>query len=104
MKTNLLNKHLSLAKARKPRHAIERLEDRLAPAAFTVPTTADSGAGSLRQAILNANLDAVFDTIVFNIPGPGAHTIQPITALPNVTTPMTINASTEPGYTDQPLI
>src|SRR5262245_27377193 len=48
---------------RKPgaRPSVEALEDRLAPAVFTVVTTADNGsdtaplAGSLRAAIVNAN-------------------------------------------------
>ena len=36
--------------------------------AATVTTTADSGAGSLRQAILDANATTADDTIDFNIP------------------------------------
>jgi hypothetical protein len=39
-----------------------------APATFVVTTTSDSGAGSLRQAILDANANAGADTITFNIP------------------------------------
>src|SRR5262249_42415596 len=49
------------------------LEDRLAPATFVVSNILDSGAGSLRQAILDANAlagadDIVFDAGVFNTP------------------------------------
>ena len=40
-------------------------------ATYTVTTTADSGAGSLRQAILDANANAGADTIAFDIPGSG---------------------------------
>jgi hypothetical protein len=40
-------------------------------ATYTVLNTNDSGAGSLRQAITAANLDAISDTIAFNIPGSG---------------------------------
>ncbi|MCA9431079.1 MAG: hypothetical protein KC940_11280, partial [Candidatus Omnitrophica bacterium] len=41
-------------------------------ATLTVTTTADSGAGSLRQAILDANASTgVLDVIQFNIPGDG---------------------------------
>jgi hypothetical protein len=36
---------------------LEGVEDRLAPATFTVANTNDSGAGSLRQAILDAKRD-----------------------------------------------
>src|SRR5262245_23104955 len=49
------------------------LEDRLPPAAFTVTNTLDSGPGSLRQAILDANAlagadDIVFDAVAFASP------------------------------------
>jgi predicted outer membrane repeat protein len=45
-------------------------------ATFVVTTTADSGAGSLRQAILDANANADKDSIVFDLPGPGPHVID----------------------------
>ena len=66
-------------------------------AAFTVTTTADSGPGSLRQAILDANANAGADTISFAIPGAGVHTISPVTALPNITQPVTIDGYTQTG-------
>ena len=46
---------------------IEPLEARIAPASFLVTTIADSGPGSLRQAILDANTQAGPDQITFNI-------------------------------------
>lgn len=47
-------------------------------ATFVVTTTADSGAGSLRQAITSANATpAVADNINFNLAGAGPHTPQP---------------------------
>ena len=53
----------------------------LAPAAtFTVINTNDSGTGSLRQALLDANGNPGLDTIAFNIPGAGPHTIQPVSS------------------------
>ncbi len=64
---------------------------------FTVTTTADSGAGSLRQAILDANTAVGADTIAFNITGSGVHTIAPATALPAITSPVTINGYTQSG-------
>jgi len=76
----------------------------LAAATFTVTTTADSGAGSLRQAILDANAAAGADTIVFAIPGSGVHTIAPTSGLPSVTGPTTLDATTQPGYAGAPLI
>ena len=44
---------------------IVRLEDRTAPAVFTVTTLADSGAGSLRQAVLDANAAGGADEVQF---------------------------------------
>lgn len=96
-------------------HAPETLESRIAPAAmiFTVTTTADSGAGSLRQAIMDANANAGVDEIHFDISGSGAHTIlvgktsgigQISSALPAITEGVLIDGTTEPGYTGTPLI
>ncbi len=64
---------------------------------FTVTNTDDSGAGSLRQAILDANAAAGADSIAFNIVGSGVHTIVPVTALPAITGPVTIDGYTQPG-------
>lgn len=66
-------------------------------ATFAVTNTNDSGADSLRQAILDANASAGLDTIAFNIPGAGPHTIQPLSALPNITDPVVIDGYTQPG-------
>jgi hypothetical protein len=66
-------------------------------ATFTVTTTADSGAGSLRQAILNANNTPAADTINFNIAGAGIKVISPLTALPSITAPLTIDGYSQPG-------
>ena len=46
---------------------LEHLEDRTTPATFTVVNTLDSGAGSLRQAILDANANPGADLIQFNM-------------------------------------
>ena len=60
-------------------------------ATFTVTKTQDSGPGSLRQAILDANATPGADTILFNITGSGVKTIRPLSALPTVVGPVTIN-------------
>ena len=44
---------------------------------LTVTNVSDGGPGSLRLAILRANDGGPRDTIVFNIPGAGVHTIRP---------------------------
>lgn len=65
-------------------------------ATFTVVNTNDSGAGSLRQAILDANTTPGADDIVFNIPGAGVHTITPGSFL-TITDQVTIDGYTQPG-------
>ena len=64
---------------------------------YTVTTTADSGAGSLRQAITDANANPGRDTIAFNITGSGVHTILIASALPAITSPVTLDGYTQPG-------
>jgi hypothetical protein len=72
---------------------------------FVVNTTADSGPGSLRQAILDANsLTAGATTIDFAIPGTGIQTIEPITPLPSITASVLIDGTTQPGFAGTPLI
>src|ERR687884_202200 len=66
-------------------------------ASFVVTNTNDSGAGSLRQAILDANNTPGADTITFNIPGSGVATISPDSELPNITEAVTINGYSQPG-------
>jgi hypothetical protein len=62
-----------------------------------VTNTDDSGPGSLRQAILNANAKPGKDTIAFNIPGSGPHVITPASSLPVITDPVVIDGYTQPG-------
>ena len=64
---------------------------------YTVTTTADSGAGSLRQAILDANANPGADTIAFNIVGSGVQTIAPASSLDPITDAVTIDGYTQPG-------
>ncbi|HZI60435.1 MAG TPA: Calx-beta domain-containing protein [Pyrinomonadaceae bacterium] len=71
---------------------------------FVVTNTNNHGAGSLRDAIVNANATVGTDTIVFNIPGPGVKTINPVNQLPDLTDPVVIDGTTQPGYSGSPLI
>jgi parallel beta-helix repeat protein len=75
----------------------------LCAATFTVTTNADSGPGSLRQAILDANATAGADTITFNV-GSGPQTIALLSALPAITEAVTIDGTTQPGFTGDPII
>ena len=74
------------------------------PQTLTVTTTAGSGPGSLRQAILLANATAVPDTIAFDIPGVGPQTIAPLSPLPALTETVTIDGATQPGFGPLPVI
>ena len=73
-------------------------------ATLVVTNTSDSGAGSLRQAILSANSTVnVPDVIHFNIAGAGPHTISPVTPLPTVTDPVIIDGYTQSGASSNTL-
>jgi hypothetical protein len=79
---------------------LDGLEGRDTPSTFTVTNINDSGTGSLRQAITDANNHANSggpDQISFNIPGTGVHTIQPDTKLPNIDDPVVIDGYTQAG-------
>jgi hypothetical protein len=69
-----------------------------------VTNTADSGPGSLRKAIMDANANPGPDTIVFSVGGGGHQVIQPASPLPALTGVTVVNAMTQPGYGGFPLI
>ncbi|MFO8100673.1 MAG: CSLREA domain-containing protein, partial [Dehalococcoidia bacterium] len=70
---------------------------------YTVDTTNDSdntcgdGDCSLREAINEANSNSGTDTIEFAISGTGPFTIQPASALPDITDPIIIDGYSQPG-------
>lgn len=66
-------------------------------AVFSVQNTGDSGAGSLRQAIIDANAAGGVNTIDFSIPGSGPHTITLAALLPGITGTLTIDGYSQPG-------
>ena len=72
---------------------------------FVVTTTADSGPGSLRQAILDSNAaTGATNTIDFDIPGRGVQPIDLASPLPPITSPVSIDGTSQPGYAGTPLI
>lgn len=88
------------------------MEDRVLLSTITVTSAGDTidpndGVVTLREAITAANTNAVsgdapagapgLDSIAFNIPGAGLHTIAPATPLPAITEPIVINGLTQPG-------
>jgi VCBS repeat-containing protein len=81
-------------------------------ATFAVTNTNDSGAGSLRQAILDANSNAGLDSISFNIDTSdpnynallGVWRIQPLSDLPAITETALLDGWTQTGFAGNPLI
>ncbi len=83
---------------------------------FTVNSTADPGDGicdatecTLREAIESANaspnVDAdTPDQIAFDFSGAGPFTIQPTSALPEITDPVMLDGTTQAGYAGAPII
>lgn len=68
---------------------------------YVVSTLADSGAGSLRQAILDANAAVGTDQITFSVAG----TVQVgDTALPAITGTTVVDGTTAPGYSTKPVV
>jgi hypothetical protein len=73
------------------------------PAPFVVSSTADSGPDTLSQAILDSNATPGSNTISFDITD-SSDTINLLSALPAITVPVTLDGTTEPGYSGTPLI
>jgi uncharacterized repeat protein (TIGR01451 family)/CSLREA domain-containing protein len=77
---------------------------------FTVNSAADTNDGAcngadctLREAIIAANTNSGADTINFQI-GTGAQTITLTSALPTVIDAVTIDGTTQPGFSGKPII
>src|SRR3954467_12011176 len=85
------------------RPMMEAVENRTLLSTYIVTNANDSGAGSLRQAILDANKTSSADIIKFAI-GSGAKTISPKSKLPGISQPLLIDGSTQPNFTGKPLI
>jgi CSLREA domain-containing protein len=67
--------------------------------------TATPGECTLRAAIAETNVNPALDTIHFDIPGPGPiWTITPSTQLPVVTAPVVVDATTQPGWSGDPVV
>ena len=74
------------------------------PSSFLVTNVNDSGAGSLRQAILNANASSGTDAISFGIPSAEGQTITLASPLPAITDPVSISGATQPGFAGTPIV
>ncbi len=72
---------------------------------LVVTSTADSGAGTLRNALQFANATpGVKESIAFDIPGPVPHVIELTSPLPPVTDPVILDATTQPDYDGRPTV
>src|SRR5262249_26860749 len=86
------------------RPCLELMENRTLLSSFAVTSADDSGPGTLRQAILNAQSSSSRDTITFAIPGGGVHTIALATELPTISEGVLIDGWSQPGFAGTPLI
>lgn len=73
-------------------------------ATLIVTSTANEGPGSLREALVAADASSDADSIVFDIPGAGTHTIRPASPFPAIHHPVVIDATIQPGYAGKPVI
>ena len=87
------------------RPVVEFMEDRMLLSTFVVSSTADSGPGSFRQAILDSNAaTGGTSAIDFAITGTGVQTIAPLSPLPAITGRVVIDGTSQMGYAGTPLI
>ena len=85
----------------------ELMESRQLLSTFVVTNASDApapSANSLRWAILQVNADTSPDTIQFDIPGAGVHSIQLTSPLPPVVNSVVLDGTTQPNYQGVPLI
>ena len=73
--SRFVKKNARVARRRTPEMLC--MEGRVLLSSFPVINTNDSGAGSLRQAITDADAAGDGSVITFQIPGSGVHTIAP---------------------------
>ena len=77
---------------------------RVIPYRLPVTSTDDSGAGTVRQALLDANDAPGENRIEFHLPNSGRNTIDLLSALPPANSPVIIDGSTQAGFNGAPLI
>ena len=73
-------------------------------ATFTVTSLGDSGPGTLRQALTDANNTPGTDDIAFALPGPAPFTINLLTGLPPLTEAVNLDATTQTGFINKPVV
>lgn len=87
------------------RFLVEPLEGREMLSTFTVTSTADTTAtGTLRWAITQSDNTTGPSTVDFEIAGTGVQTINLTSALPAITRPVTIDGTSQMGYSSSPVL
>lgn len=71
---------------------------------FSILNTNDAGFGSLRSAIDQANRNPGPETIRFTLPAGSPLVISPRTALPILTGPTILDATSQPGFAGTPIV
>ena len=85
--------------------ALQPLEDRRLLSVYDVTSLADDGsAGTLPSIIEQVNSDSTPDTIDFNLPGSAPYVIQPTSELPQITNSVTIDGTSQAGYSGTPIV
>ena len=109
-----LSRPFSLQRVRRYalRPVLELMEERTLLSTFVVNTTSDLdragglpvGQESLRQAIEDVNADTTPDVIDFNLGTGGHRVITLASALPAITNTVTIDGTSQPGYSGSPIV
>ena len=73
-------------------------------ASYTVTNANDSGVGSLRQAITDANSNPGLDAIDFAIAGTAPFTINLLAGLPAISESVNLDATTQTGFSNKPVV
>jgi len=77
---------------------------RVIPYRLPVTSANDTGPGTLRQALLDANDAPGESRVEFRLPGSGLQTLAVLSALPPVTSPVIIDGWTQDGFSGEPVI
>lgn len=87
-----------------PNHSAPAIITTVAQTIFTVTNLNDSGPGSFRNAIEQANANPGADVISFNFAGTPPFIIAPQSLLPEISDAVTIDGTTQPGFAGTPVV
>lgn len=76
----------------------------LAQTTYVVDSGDHTGPGTLHQAVIDANASPGPDVIAFNLPPGAPLVVTVLAALPAITDPVAIDATTQPGYDGTPIV